>query len=91
MKYKIHLPTENFGFIEAETEDRDDALLEYQTLKRLYSDQTGLDDKTWRAVLDRYLRDGDMEADLYEEMNLHQKGIIQEIKKSIKRQRQYEK
>ena len=89
MKYKIHLPTEQYGFIEAETEDRDEAMTEYRRIKKILNGKqsVGLDDKTWRSVLDRYLKDGKMEADKYSEMNTDQVLVIQEIKKSIKRQK----
>lgn len=85
-KYKIHVPTEQFGFIEVETDELVDAKAEYENIKRSFEVTGGLDATTWRKVLDNYLNTGRMEAVDYGEMNSFQRGVVQEIKKYFKRQ-----
>lgn len=41
--------------------------------------------KDWNKMLDRYLVEGTMSAEDYENLNDIQKAIIQELKKSFKR------
>lgn len=41
--------------------------------------------KEWNTALDRYLTSNDVDVEIHERMSFWQKGLIQEIKKSIKR------
>lgn len=41
--------------------------------------------KDWNKILDRYLVEGTMSSEEYEQMEYERKYTIQEIKKSIKR------
>ncbi|HLH93562.1 MAG TPA: hypothetical protein VKW08_00445 [Xanthobacteraceae bacterium] len=89
MKAVIRIPTEQYAFIEIETEvtSSEEALNEYRALKKLYQVGSGLAPKDWNRVLDRYLwGDGSMHSEEYAAMNENQQTIIQEIKRSKKRQ-----
>ena len=44
-----------------------------------------METKEWNRVLDRYLTENTMSSEEYEQLNIEQKYVIQEIKKSIKR------
>jgi len=86
MKIVHHIPTEQFGFTEVETED-----MTYDEAKSLYganlASGEGLEVKVFNASLDEYLltntlKDG---TNLYEKMSAPQQAVFQEIKKSLKR------
>lgn len=85
--YKLHIPTEQYGFVEVEVDvPLEDLKLTYNEIKRQFDTNTqGIDQKAWNKALDRYLSDNTMEADLYASMSDAQKYVIQEIKKSVKR------
>ena len=86
MKYKLHYPVEQFGFIETEVEgEHADAVAEYRSLRREALGGEGLPDKEFRPVLDKYLTHGTMESSDYERMNAQQKEFIQVIKRSFNR------
>lgn len=44
-----------------------------------------MEQKEWNRVLDRYLIENTMLSEEYEQLNIEQKFVIQEIKKSAKR------
>lgn len=87
MEIKYHIPTEQYGFIEvtAKVESTVDAR-PYEEVKGWFAEKMGLDKKGFDSALDRYLAEGKMDANIYEEMSLEQKTIIQCIKRSFKRQ-----
>lgn len=88
MKIKLHIPTEEYGFVEIEQEVSSiaEALVSYNASKRLKTAPTeGLGDVEWRKVLDGYLTINTMPSEAYERMDDFQRGVVQEIKKSFKR------
>lgn len=88
MKAKLRVPTlDQYAYIEAEVEGTiEEVFAEYQHLTETVKGGTGLPDKDFNRVLDRYLwDDGAMLADEYGTMNLDQQSIIQVIKRSRKR------
>lgn len=88
MKVKLHLPVEEYGFIEAElhVESDEEAIEAYNALKRLKIAPTeGLSPKDWNRALDEYLGQNKMSVELYEGMSERQRLLINEIKKSFKR------
>lgn len=86
MKYKIHVPTVEYGFIEAEVEgDNEDAVEEHNDLLESYRGGLGLSRDEFNACLDRYLKEGTGETDVYLRMNKEQQNVIQELKKAFKR------
>lgn len=89
MKTTIRIPTkEQYAFIELEVDETPERVVEIYNEYTALVNQTdvgGLDPKSWRESLDRYLKQGDMEADKYDGMSKAQKYVIQEIKKAFKR------
>ena len=92
MKVTYHIPTEQYGFIEVEKDDSRKPIEEiesYEAVKALVVPSTpppeGLDQKEWNQALDGYLTLNTMPSEVYERMSDKQRGLIQEIKKSIKR------
>jgi hypothetical protein len=78
---KIHIPTEQYGFIEADVESVEQAESLSQEVKSMFSTGNGLSDKDFNQALDRYLTDGTGETEIYLAMNNEQKGIIQAYKR----------
>jgi hypothetical protein len=83
---KIHIPTEQYGFIEADVESVEEAKRLSDEIKSEFNDnKTGLDTKTWNKCIDRYLTEHSLNADDYAQMNGSQIAVIQEIKRSLNR------
>lgn len=87
MNVKIRIPTEQYAFIEIDTEVQsiEEAKEKYDEVKRMCTVGFGLADKEWRNALDRYLKEGTLTSEEYNTMDEKQQGIIQEIKKAYKR------
>ena len=84
MKYKIHFPTEQYGFLEYETEDRDDATREYYAIKAIFEDREGHNQKEWARVRNTYVNTGVIEIEDMENCNKSQRYFINEVKLVIK-------
>ena len=84
---KIHIRTEQYGFIEEDVDSVLDALIISKEVKALFygSEASKLTDSEWRSALDTYLTSNTMHAEQYANMSAIQKYVIQEIKKSVKR------
>jgi len=83
---KIHIPTEQYGFVELDVSGSPEEISEaYNDVKSVFNASDGLDPKEWRGLLDRYLETGTMDSNLYSEMSPAQRYVVQEIKKSINR------
>ena len=84
---KIHIPTEQYGFIEAEVETAQEAKDLSDEVKDTFTEQSGsgLDPKSWRNCIDTYLTEYVIKADDYTNMNKFQNDVIQEIKKAFNR------
>lgn len=85
MKYKLHIPTVEYGFIEleGEVESAEQAVIGFGDVLKMYRGADGLKEPEFQKVLDNYLYGTeDMEADQYAGMNKEQIGIIQTIKRS---------
>lgn len=92
MKYTVHVPTTQFGFIEAEASvdsDEIESIIElHNMLFKAYSGEKaglGLPPRDWCMWLDNYLITNTGNADQYNQMSSEQQRVIQEIKKSVKR------
>ena len=83
--YKLHIPTEQYGFVEVEVEHLEDLESTYVSVKRQFDNRDGLDAKNWRRALDLYLSTNKLIADDYDQMSRSQKTLIQEIKRSLNR------
>lgn len=92
MKYKCHVPTEEYGFAEVEWESNDfpvppDPKDVYDEVKKQFTTNFGLDTKEWNKALDEYLTTNSFTNpdETFFKMSPTQQAVIQEIKKSIKR------
>ena len=86
MKYKLHLPTETYGFIEAELEGtHEEAVVQYRELSQEWCGSEGLSEGDFRKTLDKYLLTNKMESSEYEAMSTPQKNAIQMLKRAFKR------
>ena len=85
-KAELTIPTEQFGNIRPIVEGTVDEIIEaYWEFSNAFKDKEGLNVKDWQKALDDYLNLGTMNSDMYDSMSLKQQGLIQEIKKSLKR------
>lgn len=85
---KVHIPTEQYGFIEAEVETPLEAKVLTHEVKSTFNDQlqaSKLTQVEWNQCLDTYIASGTLHSEEYAKMSQIQKNIIQEIKKSVKR------
>lgn len=93
MKIKLHIPTEQYGFVEIEAEANpeadkpleevvEDAIRFY---KRSNAQKRGLPHKEWNRVLENFVEREPMFPENYEEMDDYQVFTIQELKKLFKR------
>lgn len=88
MKAKLHIPTEEYGFVEIEEEVStvEHALEAYKMAKDArISLKQGLSPLEFNRALDGYLELRTMPSEIYEKMDDRQKGVMQELKKSFKR------
>ena len=87
--YKLHIPTEQYGFCEVEMpQDTPPEALKfaYDTIKGAFSGNVdGIPQKEFNAEIDRYLTEHTLNADSYTNMSKAQQYVIQELKKSFKR------
>lgn len=87
MKYTLHVPVEQYGFIQVDDIDtREQAVAEYKMVNADFQNQ-GLPEEEWRAILDDLLEDQSINGDpgSVELMSPAQRWLINECKKSFKR------
>ncbi len=87
--YKIHVPVEEYGFVEGEFETQEEAFLAYEEVKILWANhKEGLNQTEWARFRDSYIMgDGTMNPDMQEQLercNKWQKLVINQIKLAIK-------
>ena len=94
MKAKLHLPTEQYGFveIEADVDSPEEAIDIYNAtrspkmpLGAINGQETPFDTKEARAVLDGYLTEGTMLSTDYEGLTQAEQVVIQTLKRAFKR------
>ena len=81
MKATLHIPTEQYGFVEVEVEA--DSVEEAVSLYPKNGE--GLSDKEFNAFIDNQLIGSDNHIEQYEKASADQKAIIQVIKRALKR------
>lgn len=82
---KLHLPTEQYGFVEVEYEgSAEETIEEYRRLTKLATGGVGMDTKDFNRVLDQLLEKKSIEGDpgMVDEMNVEQQTILQAVKRS---------
>lgn len=89
MKFTLRLPLEQYAFAEMniEAEDVAAAAQAYADLQSAFKVGDGIPQKDFNALLDEYLSTGTTTdgAGVWEDMSDFQRGVFQEIKKSLKR------
>jgi len=86
MKYEFQITTGQYEYIKGYVEGTaDEAVMAFNDLKRAYTGGSGLPADRWRAWLDSYLAGKPGSVEEWEEMSDFQKQVVNEIKKSKKR------
>lgn len=89
MKYELHIPVEQYGFVAAmiETEDPDEVVEHYNALKASFSVGDGLSAKDMDKFLEEYLGTSTVKngTESYVQMNPEQQRWVQCIKRALKR------
>lgn len=84
MKYKGHIATGDYEFIEIESEDRDELIRDYFEVKGIFKDRQGHNQKEWARVRNKYVNKGEISIEDLEKCNKSQRYFINEIKLVIK-------
>lgn len=86
IKAQVRIPTTQYGYVEYSIEGTTDQIKEFHDqMVDSFKDKAGLPLNEWRECIDRYLSEGTMNPDEYDQMNRSQKTLIQEIKRSFNR------
>lgn len=86
MKATLRIPTDQYAFVEVKVDGTPEEIKNhYESLKIEFLGGSGLQTREWNETLDKYLTEGNMDADKYANMSQGQQRVIQEIKKSYKR------
>ena len=91
MKYTLHVPVEQYGFIQVDDiESREEAITEYKLVAKQFTDGIGLTAKEFNEIIDEYLTTDKLinGGDFYENLSAAQKYVLNEVKKSKKRTRE---
>jgi uncharacterized protein (UPF0335 family) len=84
---RVHISIGQYEFIEADVETPQEAKDLSDDIKATFKEcyGQGLDPKTFNKVVERYLTEGTMEADLYTSMNKEQMDWVQVTKRAFAR------
>lgn len=88
MKYKVHIPTEQYGFCEVEFDPAEGRHVVdiYREIQEMFKDKEGIDDKRMNAFIDNMLlANGKNHIDVYNQMSEAQKNAVQVLKRGLKR------
>jgi len=86
MKYKIHVPTKEYAFIEVELEGTaEEAIEEHDKIAYLAKDKEGLNSLQWAKARDHYAKTGDIDPVDWEACSRAQRYILGQFKKANKR------
>jgi len=88
MKYELHVPIEQYGFVSGvlDTEDVSEVRTAYERIKRSFTDQPELLAKEWNLIVDAVLNNTlILSAESWEQMSEFQKEFLQTIKRSRNR------
>ena len=87
MKHKLHIPTEQYGFVEVEFEasSEDFVAQTYRDIAAAFKPKSGLSDKDYNSFIDRYLLGELVHTEEYAAMSPDQQKTVQVIKRSLAR------
>jgi len=86
-KYKIHVPTMEFGFIEAEFDTAEEALAEHDRIRFMAKAKEGLGIRDWAQFRDNFYLHQVLDPDDQEKMeklSRLQRHVINEMKLAIR-------
>jgi len=86
MKYTIQYPTEQYGYIKAESESRDEIVNEYNELKSIFEDKEGLNQNEWAKFRKEFLMSEgkDQDIETHEKLNKSQRWWCHQTELAIK-------
>lgn len=88
MKYKAHIPTEQYGFMEVEADDLQEIVAEYARVQKAIGSHEGLNAKDWAQLRNRCFTNKEITMDDWETVqekgDADQKKFINELKLAIK-------
>lgn len=82
---KIHIPTTQYGFIEADVENPEDARQLHDEVTEAFRTGDGIPDREFNEALDEYLTNGTGITETFLRMNKNQQFCFQSIKRHMKR------
>lgn len=89
MKFTLHVPVEQYGFValEVEKESASEVKQAYDAIAQAFKLQNGLPEKDFNLLLDEYLSTKTIKngQELYEKLSPAQRDIVQSIKRSFNR------
>ena len=86
MKYKAHIPTEQYGFIEIEGDNRDAVISQYRAVSAVFKDldnftpREGHNIRDWARIRNTYAKTNTITPDDLEGCNYSQRNFINELK-----------
>ena len=84
MKFKIHVPTTDYGFIEAEYDTIEEALAEHDRIINIIKEKDGLSVSEWKRVRMTMLKTAEFDPNLLESLSKAQRFWINESKKTLR-------
>ena len=84
MKYKGHIATGEYEFVEVEGDTFDELVTEYLSIKSAFADKEGHNQKEWARVRNTYANTGELSIEDMEACNKSQRYFINEMKLVIK-------
>jgi hypothetical protein len=89
MKYTLHVPVEQYGFVALEYDSNEDRYYElkerYDSIKAVFAAKEGLEDKAMNSFIDRQLNGESNHIEDYNKMSDKQQFAVQTIKRALKR------
>jgi len=83
-KFRIHVASGDYCFIEAEYETIDEALAEHDSIINMIKEKDGLSASDWKTIRNVMLNTGEFDPNLSEELSKAQRFWINETKKGLR-------
>ena len=84
MKYKIHIASGDYCFIEAEYESLEEALAEHDSILNMVKDKDGLSVSEWKKVRGTMLNTGEFDPNLLEFLSKAQRFWVNQTKLALR-------
>lgn len=83
-KFKIHIATGDYCFLEADFETIDEALAEHDRIISMIKDKDGLPVREWTKIRRIMLTSGEFDPNISEQLSKAQRYWINEVKKTLR-------